>query len=129
MDDYEKQAEDFLNETGTKLSFKRMTEPRKDGFSCGGYDYKVTIKRNDRSWTFAFSDSKNNIEKNINPTAYDVLACLQKYDVGSFEDFCDDFEYNNDSIKALKTYKAVKKEYNHVYNIFGDVMDELEEIN
>ena len=129
MDDYEKQAIDFLNKTVTKLSFKRMTEPRKDGFSCGGYDYKVTIKRNGKSWTFAFSDSKKNKEKNINPTAYDVLACLQKSEVGTFEDFCNDYDYDNDSLKALKIYKAVKKEYNHVYNIFGDVMDELEEIN
>src|SRR5690606_35215363 len=29
--------------------------------------------------------------KGTPPTAYDVLACLQKYDVGSFEDFCSGF--------------------------------------
>lgn len=63
------------------------------------------------------------------PTAYDVLACLQKYDVGTFEDFCGDYGYDNDSIKSLKTYKAVKKEYENVIKMFGDVMNELEEFN
>ena len=129
MDDYEKQANDFLNETGTTIFFERMTVSRLDGFTCGGYDYHVTINRNGRMWRFDFSDSKNNKERNIEPTAYDVLACLQKYDVGTFKDFCDDFGYDNDSIKALKTYKAVVSEYNHVINMFSDVMDKLEEFN
>ena len=128
MDDYEKQANDFLDETYTSIFFERMTEPRADGFTCGGYDYKVTLYRNGRTWKFDFSDSKSNKDKNINPTAYDVLACLQKYDIGTFKDFCDDFDYSDDSIKALKLYKAVKKEYEEVYLMFSDVMDKLEEI-
>ena len=128
MDEYEKQGNDFLDETDTTIFFERMTEPRADGFSCGGYDYHVTIYRNGKKWKFDFSDSKSNKDKNINPTAYDVLACLQKYDVGSFEDFCDEFGYNNDSIKALKIYKATLLEYKHVCMLFHDVMDKLKEI-
>lgn len=45
------------------------------------------------------------------PHIYDVLACLQKVDPGTFEDFCADFGYDTDSRKALATYDAVKKEY------------------
>jgi hypothetical protein len=127
--DYEEQALEFLDKAGATISFERMDEPRSDGFSCGGYDYKVTIKRDNRTWTFEFSDSENNKRKNIMPTAYDVLACLQKYDVGTFEDFCGNYGYDNDSIKSLKTYKAVKKEYENVIKMFGDVMNELEEFN
>ena len=52
------------------------------------------------------------------PTPYDVLACLQKYDVGSFEDFCGEFGYNIDSSQAEKIYKAVCKEYDKLCSIF-----------
>ena len=62
------------------------------------------------------------------PTAYDVLACLQKHDVGTFEDFCCDFGYDIDSRKALKTYLAVQDEAANVQRLFGDCIDELEEI-
>lgn len=73
------------------------------------------------------------IEKNPNfkiPTNYDILSCLQKYDVGSFEDFCSEFGYDDDSMKAEKTYNAVCKEYNNVCKIWSDEEIELlQEIN
>lgn len=60
------------------------------------------------------------------PTAYDVLACLQKYPVGTFEDFCSEFGYDEDSRTAEKTYKAVLKEYNSLCTLFSD--EELEQL-
>lgn len=59
------------------------------------------------------------------PTAYSVLACLQKYEVGTFEDFCGEFGYNEDSIKANKTYKAVLNEYNNVCALYNEKELEL----
>lgn len=68
-------------------------------------------------------------ENSEEPTAYDVLACLTKYDVGSLEDFCSEFGYDTDSIKANETYKAVKDEYSGVCSIFNvDEMEQLREI-
>lgn len=64
----------------------------------------------------------------INPSMYSVLTCLTKYDPGTFEDFCMDFGYDSDSISALRTYKAVCKEWKGVENLFSDVLDELQEI-
>ena len=64
------------------------------------------------------------------PTAYDVLACLTKYDCGSFDNFCLEYGYNNDSIRALKTYLACSKEYEELHRIFNaEQMEELREIN
>ena len=84
--------------------------------------YNITLKRGQRKYTFKFGQS---IAKNSNePTLYDVLACLQKYEVGTFEDFCDEFGYDNDSRNALKTYKAVVKEYDKMCSLFNS--DELE---
>ena len=64
------------------------------------------------------------IIKPIAPTLYDVLACLQKYEVGTFEDFCSEFGYGTDSRNAKKTYKAVVKEYDKMCSLFSN--DELE---
>ena len=60
------------------------------------------------------------------PTAYDVLACLQKYDVGTFENFCSEFGYDEDSRTAEKVYKAVCEEYLNVCKLWSD--SEIEEL-
>jgi hypothetical protein len=63
------------------------------------------------------------------PTAYDVLACLTKNDPGTFEDFCADYGYDDDSRKAEGIYREVQKEWANVERVFGDVIEELQEIN
>lgn len=60
------------------------------------------------------------------PTAYDVLSCLQKYDVGTFENFCSEFGYSEDSRTAEKVYKAVCEEYLNVCKLWSD--SEIEEL-
>lgn len=64
------------------------------------------------------------------PTNYSILACLQKYDIGSFEDFCSEFGYSEDSKKSEKLFKAVEKEYSNVCSIWNDEeLELLQEIN
>ena len=58
------------------------------------------------------------------PNLYDVLACLQKYDVGTFEDFCGEFGYNQESKIAEKTYNLVIKEFEAMQRLFSN--EELE---
>lgn len=64
------------------------------------------------------------------PSVYDVLACLTKYDPGTFEDFCSDYGYDEDSRTAERVYFAVQKEYAQLARLFtADQMEELAEIN
>jgi hypothetical protein len=64
------------------------------------------------------------------PTNYEILACLTKYEPGSFKNFCDNFGYSDNSIKARQTWEAVTNEwYEIVQPLFGDCLDELQEIN
>jgi hypothetical protein len=130
MNEYTKQADDFLKETGTtfKVKFYEYGKYFDDDKESRNI-YKVTLRRNKKSYTFKFGQSINNTGKGIEPTAYDVFSCIQKYDVGSFEDFCSEFGYDTDSRKAEKTYKAVLKEFENVDRLFSDVMEKLQEIN
>jgi len=60
---------------------------------------------------------------------YDVLACLEKYRHGSFNEFCREFGYSNDSISAQKTYFACQEEYEKVCKLFTrEQIKELREI-
>ncbi len=77
---------------------------------------------------YDFGNVKNDkIVRPVSPDLYSILACLQKYDVGSFEDFCSEFGYDEDSRKAYNTYTAVKEEYMNMCSLFND--EELELLN
>jgi len=64
--------------------------------------------------------------KGTAPTAYDVLTSLTKYDPGTFDDFCSEFGYDEDSKSAEHTYNAVKEEYLKVISLFTD--EEIEQL-
>lgn len=63
------------------------------------------------------------------PTAYDVLACITKYDPIDFENFCSEYGYDTDSVSAKRTFEAVDKEYVQVVKFFSESeIEELQEI-
>jgi hypothetical protein len=65
----------------------------------------------------------------LTPHPYHILACLQKYDPGSFDDWCAEMGLSNDSISARKTYKAVREEWRNLQALFSDEeMERLQEI-
>lgn len=79
--------------------------------------------------TLISQQSATVMTKRVAPTEYDILTCLQKYDVGTFENFCDEFGYDTDSRKAEKTYQAVCEEYKNVCTIWSDTeIEQLQEI-
>lgn len=91
------------------------------------YIFKCKLSCNKKSYTFKFGQS---ISDGCNPPKlYNVLTCLQKYEVGTFENFCGEFGYNTDSRAAEKTYKAVLKEYNAMCRLFtAEQLEQLQEI-
>lgn len=127
--DYQKQAIDFLQATETtfKITFKDH-----DFYFSEDKDtrdiYYITLRNSKHKYRFTFGQSVSNT--GTHPTPYDVLACLQKYDVGSFNDFCNEFGYDQDSRKAYKTYKAVLKEWKNIELLFTpEQLELLQEIN
>lgn len=155
--DYEKQAEDFLKSCNATLTTEKLgTFPYFDDEETPRDVYLITIVREGKDpWKFRFGQSlrhsQSGWEKEYqklqqmgeplykilkakkgwvqSPSAYTVLASIEKYDVGTFEDFCSNFGYDMDSRKAEKTYFAVQKEASECQRVFGDVIEQLQEIN
>jgi predicted urease superfamily metal-dependent hydrolase len=127
--DYNKQAEDFLKATGT--TFKSIYKSHDYYFPEDKETrdiYRITLKNSKHKYSFNFGQSIANT--GIHPTPYSVLACLQKYEPGTFENFCSDYGYDVDSRKAYKTYKAVMKEFKNIELLFtAEEIEQLQEIN
>jgi hypothetical protein len=81
-----------------------------------------TIRMQDSS--FSPQCKSDTIHYPKEPTMYDILTCLQKYDIGTFKDFCSEFGCDENSRTAEKTYKAVEKEFKAMQSLFSD--EELE---
>ena len=127
---YEQQANDFLSKTNTTIQiewlkygkhFLKETQNR--------HIFKIIIKRGKKQFSLNYGQSL--YEGANEPTNYDILSCLRNYEVGTFENFCSEFDYDfEDSRTAEKIYKAVSKEYNNVCKIWNDSeIKELQEIN
>ena len=128
MTNYTEQAKKFAQKHGIRLSF--IGDPIYKIHFAGDkeqrYVFRCKLTRNGKSYTFDFGQSiKSGAEE---PTIYDVLRCLQKSDVGDFENFCSEFGYDEDSRTAERTYKAVCKEFAAVDRLFSDIIEELQGI-
>ena len=134
MKNYIMQAENFCKEFNVTVEIKYLY--------CGKYFsddkqnrniYSVNISRNGKNWDFKFGDSIYNTEKKKKPSVYDILATITKHEVSNnFDEFISEFGYE---MKTEKDYIDFKKihmdclaEYKNVLNMFGDCMDELQEI-
>ena len=131
MNKYNKQALGFLRATKTTIRSKFLKydyhfEDDKDKRDI----YLITISRGNKSFSFNFGQSLvNSGSGEISPDSYDILSCLQKYEVDDLQEFCNEFGYDTDSIKANKIYKAVAKEWDNVQKIWTDAeINQLQEI-
>lgn len=131
MDKYNKQSFDFLKATKTTIRTKFL---KYDYHFEGDKDkrdiYLVTISRGNKSFSFNFGQSLYlSGSGEISPDGYDILACLQKYEIGDLQDFCDEFGYDIHLKKSKKIYKAVAKEWDNVQKIWTDAeINQLREI-
>ena len=117
---YNKAAYKVAEHLGLKM--KILSSEYKRYFEQQRYVFKVRLIKGGKQYTFEFGQSIS--EGSNEPTLYDVLTCLTKYDPESFEYFCANYGYDEDSRKAEKIYKAVVKEFNNMNRLFTS--EELE---
>ena len=124
--DYQAQANRIAEQLGIKLTVK-SSEYKKHFADDTNYRtvFRCRLSRGRKGYTFYFGQSLT--EGSKEPDMYSILSCLQKYDVGDFENFCADFGYDEDSRSAEKIYNAVVKEWQAMERLFDE--SELELLN
>lgn len=126
---YEEAADLFLENLGVKI----QKEWLKYGYHFVDdkqerHIFKIKISRGRKSYSFNFGQSIAQGSKS--PSSYSILSCLQKYEVGTFQYFCGNFGYEEDSRKAVKIYKAVLKEFAGMQRLFSsEELEIMAEIN
>lgn len=134
MNEYNEQAQEWLDATGSTLEIKRVPDymqkpPLWEG--PHGYQYVVKLKRNGKEYRFDFYDSYANQQKERNsnritrvqPTAYDILACLDTYidESVSLGDFMADFGYEvKDVDRAQKTLIAIQEQTRALRGMYSE---------
>lgn len=113
-----------------------------------GLQWSIAFSRNNKQLTLDYWDSYYNAEYNYridssndkdiqkemivdgpkagtmgrrkkSPRPYDVLSASTLQPVGSFEEFCDEFGYSNDSRKAFEVYGLVCEEVAKILAFFS----------
>jgi hypothetical protein len=128
LNSYEKQAQDFLQKHRIKFR-ATLSDSKTPAWADGdkhGHHYRVTLSKERPTYrlyeeiaeqakpvyriTFDFWGSIADAEVGKTDVgAYDVLACISG-DANcpeTFADFCGEFGYESDSIKALQTFRRV----------------------
>ena len=161
MNKYEQQANKFLIDTGTTFEIEfQYTGP----YFPGGKEYRdvwrFILKNAMGEYSSTFGDSlaatraraplsyllNPSIKKdaailaerkkyrNYRPSAYAILACLEKYEPDSFDNWCADTGYNERSLSeypaVMQTYQACVDQYRGLRRMFTEEqMEQLQDIS
>lgn len=126
MNEYQKQAKDFLGNCGATMTITYLGKSVNKNWKETQLrnTYKATINTPKGSMSVKFWDSIANAQSGEQPDEYDILTCLQKYDVGSFKDFVSEFGYKVDEFqdrqRAKNIWYAVRREYENVCRCFTE---------
>lgn len=129
--EYNKEMRKILTHAGINVDIiyitKSFTNWDKDNLHN---QYKVVLKRGKNEMQFDFWDSLYNTNNNKKPTTYDVIACLEWYNIYDFEDFCFNFGYDIDSIKAFNIYTECQKQQKELFQLIPEeeIREQIREI-
>lgn len=130
MTDTEKLAAEFLMNTGATISIEKAVPQKQPLWAKKdenhGINYWIVIKMDKNEYGFDFWGSIVDKEKNRKPTEASILSCLIPCGSETFEDFCDEFGCDSDSMNAFKSFQAQKKQDDAVRKLFTS--DEIESL-
>ena len=97
---------------------------KKDEWKKTATKYACKITYFGKSYVFNYWMGSANTKA---PTKKDILYSFLMDDVMglTFNDFCNEFGYDNDSIKALKTYQACEEQTKNFYRLFDEEEREI----
>lgn len=109
MNEYTKQAEDFLKSTDTKLTITFVEHDFYFADDKQARDiYRFTLSRNGKSYTAKFGQSVANVGKE--PTAYDILSCLDSNEPETVDDLINSYGYEVHSMEDVRKLEKMARE-------------------
>jgi hypothetical protein len=123
---YEEQAEQFLKATQTKFSYELVGTvqgfPNDNRDQFNRYHFEVTLSNARHSFTFFFYGSHADwLDGEETLSAYDVLSTITKNEPESdLRQFASAFGYDWFEESTERIYKAVKKEWENICQLFND---------
>lgn len=112
---YDKQAEDFLEKTNSTLEIEYLRHAKYWPADTDSRDiYRFTLTNKDgQQYSSEFGQSIIESRSGSTPSQYDILAGLSGYEPPSdLQDFCLDFGYEVKQLReAQRAFEAVQKEY------------------
>lgn len=107
------------------MSFTRQYAGRvnKDGWLADRFLFIFTNKHTKKTLELDYFVGIGWAEQHKKPTPFDVLYSIVMDNPHGmlFEEWCEEYGYNNDSIKALKIYEACCKQTAEFKNIFPEI--------
>lgn len=136
MTDYELKAKEFLAKCNATMEITFIGKERHPNWDEreARNKYKFVITTPLGTMTDFFWDSIYSTQKGIFEVCeYNIIACLERWDVGTIDDFVSEFGYEVhcwDDVKRIeRTYQAVINQYNKLCEIFTpEQMEWIKEI-
>lgn len=117
--------QNFVNKNNVKIENEwTSNNPNMDNKTRMNH-WKTTLRMGRKQMTIIFSQG---IAITENPKQKDVLYCLQSDSSCadySFDDFCNEFGYDNDSRQAERTHKAIIRQTKKLRQFMGDKYNEF----
>jgi hypothetical protein len=122
-----RQLVDVVRELGITITAdkRELTDVEADHWTAGARAWTVRLLYAGRTLTTPFFQGPAHSQP---PSAADVLHCLStdaRAGEWSFENFCSDFGYDEDSRKARATWEACKKTSAELHALLGDKFEEV----
>ena len=113
--------EKFITENKIQFSCDWVVERPDNSMNKNMDHWRCVLKANGKTFTFYYSQGYGHHHKE--PVLASVLESLANdYNPSdmSFEDFCSEYGYSEDSRKAEKVYRALRKETQALDRLFGE---------
>lgn len=107
---HECQSEEFLQRNGIACRIT-LADSKPAPWEPAGHHYRVTLSAKGRRMTFDYWDSAHNAAENKRPTVGAIVSCVSAdlCTPTTFEDFCSEYGENEDSRKALQTFRRAAR--------------------
>lgn len=118
-----------LDDLGVRVHIKRNRMVNRRGFPTGSRHYRVVVSnQSGDSFTAVYSQGPAIKE---DPSIFDVLSALMlDYECGgmTFEEFCSDLGYNEDSRKDYDLWASLKRIEADLANVLGGHIESIRDI-